>query len=127
MKWTLCFALLIFVGSLPQQDHAIGSGTELLNLCRSTEKDSRTTKATDTEDFHSMRCMEYIHGVVSGYQVAEVEFNKQSLCVPSGATTEQGVQVVLKYLRDHPEDLHHGPAVLVMLAMKGAFGCASKP
>ncbi len=47
-------------------------------------------------------------------------------CIPENVTNGQVSDVVIKYLRDHPEERHILAAILVVKAMAEAFPCKSK-
>ena len=47
-------------------------------------------------------------------------------CPPDGTTNGQAVRIVVKYLRDHPEELHKHDSVLAFTALKAAFPCANR-
>lgn len=48
-------------------------------------------------------------------------------CAPSGGLTAiQAVRVIVKYLKEHPADLHHNGMALTDLALKSAFPCKAE-
>jgi hypothetical protein len=47
-------------------------------------------------------------------------------CIPIGVSTGQGARVVIKYLRDHPEQLHEDGPILTFNALIAAFPCTKK-
>ena len=50
---------------------------------------------------------------------------KEFLCLPKGGVTNgQAARVVLRYLRDHPEQLHEKASFLAVLALRDAFPCS---
>ena len=46
------------------------------------------------------------------------------ICYPEGVENGQLIRLVLKYIRDHPEQAHEPAAVLVVKAELNAFPCA---
>ena len=48
---------------------------------------------------------------------------KTSICQPDGVTRSQNADVFVKYLNNHPGELHLGGAELVVLALSEAFPC----
>lgn len=44
-------------------------------------------------------------------------------CVPNGTTVEEIVQVILKHLNDHPNELHRYESYVVTQALTGAYPC----
>jgi len=67
--------------------------------------------------FDSTYCLGYVAGMTDAYAYAK------SVCPPNGFTLGQSVDVVVKYLRDHPEDRHYTAASEVALALEHAFPC----
>ena len=113
---SLCIFLFVFsVGSrsVPQQD--VTTGTWLLGSCQITLKttDDRTFHENDLESFRDGFCRGLIEGV-----------SKMSprVCMVD-VTSAQEVRIVLKYLQDHPEQIHQRNAVLVDKALSQAFPC----
>lgn len=47
-------------------------------------------------------------------------------CLPDALTPEQEVRVIVKWLEDHPEQLHEGALVVVHRALGEAFSCAQQ-
>lgn len=90
------------------------SGNELMRQCAEFEKRRGT--------FEDGLCGGFVTGVadvaanslVRGYRV----------CFPKQVVTGQLTLVVIKYLREHPEDLHYGADSLVLTALEGAFPCS---
>ena len=46
------------------------------------------------------------------------------VCLPKGVTTEQGLKVLVKYMEDHPEELHDRTAELAFRAFVKAWPCS---
>jgi hypothetical protein len=67
-----------------------------------------------------MHCLGYVSGFVSGYLLGR----NGDLCLPEDVTTGQLVRVFLKYLNDHPADLHLRASVLLRRALAGSYPCA---
>lgn len=60
-------------------------------------------------------------GYVNG--VADALYFKDVTCEPANVTQRQVVDIVLKFLRDHPERLHEQRFALVSDALMQAFPC----
>jgi hypothetical protein len=67
----------------------------------------------------------YRDGYCSGL-VAGVSSASPRVCPDDGVTGGQQIRVVLKYLQDHPEELHLDDALLVDRALAKAFPCPKK-
>ena len=112
----LCIFLFVFsVGSssVPQQD--VTSGTWLLGSCQITVKaaDDRTFQENDLESFRDGFCRGMIEGVSRA---------SSRVCLDD-VTYAQEVRIVVKYLQDHPEEIHERNAILVDKALSRAFPC----
>jgi hypothetical protein len=88
-------------------------------------------------------CLHYLQGITDSYyffrdrkQFAltggdktiivlpkQVHPEEYAFCLPDGYTNVQGVQVVVKYLNEHPEQLHFPRVLLVFLSFGSAFTC----
>jgi hypothetical protein len=80
-----------------------------------------------------------MQGLEEGIELSFATVNKRDssmedlgICFPSEGTitTEQSTRIVLKYIREHPEQAHERTATLIVLALKNAFPCgkpAEKP
>ena len=112
----LCIFLFVFSGgssSVPQQD--VTTGTWLLGSCQITVKatDDRTFQENDLESFRDGFCRGMIEGVSKA---------SPRVCLDD-VTYAQEVRIVLKYLQDHPEEIHQRNAILVDKALSRAFPC----
>ncbi|MHA3913877.1 Rap1a/Tai family immunity protein [Halovulum sp. GXIMD14793] len=54
------------------------------------------------------------------YREAETAFD---VCVPTNATQGQITDVMVKFLKDYPEDRHKDYGILILTAMQEAFPC----
>ncbi|MGU5731432.1 Rap1a/Tai family immunity protein [Aeromonas jandaei] len=82
--------------------------------------DRCTTKEEDNTYYLSISdCRGYITGV------ADV-LDGFSFCIPDRVNRGQNVDVVTKYLRDHPEDRHQDAHTLTAYALSIAFPCQTK-
>jgi len=124
MKRILIYLLLLGVSTLGMtQDTTVNlyeSGNDFLRLCENP-----------TTSFISGACQDYVLGVVDGIQVGiRVEHNyvgtpktAEPFCLDSKATLGQEVQVLIKFIKTHPEKAHFATSVLVLGAMADAFPC----
>lgn len=65
-------------------------------------------------------CEAYVSGVADGIAAGPP---RATACIPDGVTTAQLVEVVLKTLRDHPENAERHAGELVVQAYSRAFPC----
>jgi hypothetical protein len=97
---------LLWASSGFSQDNSVwvSDGNHLYNEC-----DSSTT------DY--LFCAGYVSAMSDELQ------NEGYVCLPTGITRAQTVHVVMKYLRDHPEQRHLVASALIRAALQPAFPC----
>jgi hypothetical protein len=116
----LKFAVVILVlTAFAQPSYAVSSrltGNELFDICKFGQEDSR-----------GGLCAGYIMGVIDG-MLNEIDDAKSmgsnippEFCIDVNATNEQTVDIVKKFLVDHPDFRHFSAASLVTLALMGPF------
>jgi hypothetical protein len=67
------------------------------------------------------KCADYITGVADVLSMQNVN----NVCLPKNAVVEQVVDVVKKYLIEHPESRHYSGMSEVMAALQTAFPCTA--
>jgi hypothetical protein len=75
------------------------------------------------------RCNGIIQGTIDALELAQEFYSDQAkmklppvLCFPAQPVPRiQGIRIVVKYLKDHPGDLHLNDSTLVTVALIGAF------
>mgnify|MGYP005988653749 CR=1 FL=1 len=82
------------------------SGNTLLEACE-----------RDDASFREGVCYGYVYGVVD-------VLSGEQFCAPSNVTASQFVNIVIKYLKQNPENLHYNAAVLVAFALAQVFPCS---
>jgi hypothetical protein len=79
-------------------------------------------------------CMAYVRGVLDLTALWEATDKTKNVkgpflraCLPEhGVQTGQGIRIVVKYLKEHPELLHNESLFLVDQALMDAFPCKQK-
>jgi hypothetical protein len=105
--------LLLFLNTFVySQRVSTTSGNALLESCESKE------------EFQQAFCSGYVQGAtdLDGMEGAAFPERRRS-CVGENVTNGQIEDVVVKYLRDHPEERHVLAAILVVKAAAKAFPC----
>lgn len=70
------------------------------------------------------QCVGYIEGVSDALTaVASVDTERRFFCEPAGLIAQQLIDVVVAYLRSHPETRHSAAGEEVTLALMKAFPC----
>jgi hypothetical protein len=119
----------LFATALPAL--AEKSGNDVLSNCQTAVRLSDNNGAPAGEYHDAGWCMGW---VTSALQLTKLhnewtDFVKQKptllqFCVPDpGIPVIQAVRVVVKYLRDHPEQLHEDGMGLTVAALKNSFPC----
>jgi hypothetical protein len=108
---TIAF-LMFAAGTSPQEtDFRTYSGNILLRDC---------TPSTDTHSY--AYCLGYISGLVEGATVeADLRKCKPLFAIPAEADLDQLIDVVVKYLKEHPEQRDVRAQVIALTALKAAF------
>jgi Rap1a immunity proteins len=122
MRATLAISLIIAVIFNPSPAYANWKdGNQIYENCNA-EKDDVV--------YHQnyAACLFYILGVVDALQLGKSLYkNDDIFCIPENVRAGQLSAIVLKYLKDHPEERHWSASALVALALKGAFPCKLIP
>ena len=95
-------------------------GNELLQNC---EYLISQNVESDMAFYGAARCTGIVRGVWLATQLASTHMGG-NLCAPDEGTTGQMARVVVKYLKDHPEELHMDEVVLISQALLDAFPCS---
>ena len=107
MRYLIALLLVVLISSYPDTGRAQTgtTGNELLNNC--------TSKTPMWKTF----CLGYVAGIRDALP-------RNIACIPKAVTIGQLQDIVLKYLREHPESRHRGRYPLVVRAYREAFPCA---
>lgn len=89
-------------------------GNELLKRCQAV---TQSLSYENLLDFYW--CLGFLEGVTSMHPSTLPPRS----CLPEGGTYTQVMQVLVKYLKDHPERLHEDQTVLTVDALVTAFPC----
>ena len=99
--------------NVPQSPISTGNG--FLEYCTSEDASLR------------LACIAYVSGLVDGLHMGPIA-NKGPLiiCPPAGVITAQHRDIIIKYLKDNPENRQYDTAVLATVALQRAFPCPAK-
>jgi hypothetical protein len=82
---------------------------------------------------NSIACISYVAGFVDGVNVhtgfAAYKMKQKMpklFCLPEGVEDGQLVRIVLKFVRNNPEDAHRRTEVLIARALRESYLCQSK-
>jgi len=105
---------------------ATSDGKGLLTVCNVALKSitDGMDNLSDLELMNSSFCIGLAVGIkVSNVMEQASADDNLQYCIPSSASPEQLIRVLVKYLENHPENLHETPAVLISVAFIKAFPC----
>jgi hypothetical protein len=111
----LAFGMGTSSGS-PSPEEDVTSGNWLLVSCQ------LSVRSMDDSAFHENTFESYREGFCNGL-VEGVSNASSKVCRKEEVTNGQELRVVLKYLQDHPEELHLRSSALVEKALAKAFPC----
>jgi hypothetical protein len=104
------------------------TGSDLSHDCKTYVQWTSSRGLPAEEALDATQCLEYIKGAIDAYISAgarNLMKPADSICMPQGFTGEQAVLIVLKYLDNHPENLHLDAGGLVWVAIHSSFACSN--
>jgi hypothetical protein len=106
-------------------------GEQLVTQCKMYVQitDGSLQSPTKSNFVNAGKCIAYVQAVVDTYQNLRQSplIPKRALfCVPDEITGDEAVRITVKYLDDHPEDLHYAASSDVWTALHKAFPCPAK-
>lgn len=126
MKWT--FALVIVCNSFAFATPGMTDGNMLLKACNAAVQYDDTGKSNGTS-VDVGYCYGFVEGVRNTLAIWTISAKTlheagPHVCMPSeGIENGQAARIIVKYLKDHPEELHEFAALLAMEAFQNAFPC----
>lgn len=123
MKNLLKTIILSFVAVSLCITPCFADGNKLLEACQDAEN------ALDNREMNIPVNAGFCVGLVQGVRHTLIYLNESlpnnmKLCFPDkGMQNSQAIRVVLKYLRNNPENLHMDETLLVMMAYASVYKC----
>ncbi len=121
MKPMIALALLLTGTILGGQDRPkyafedANTGNGFLRQC------SDLTPQTDS--LRLWYCAGYVSGLIDGMAVVKAAVEYRGYCLPTKVETGQLADVLVKYIREHPEIAHAPTSVLLLKALIHAYPC----
>jgi hypothetical protein len=126
---TAFLVTLLFCGAIASgqtMDLPEKSGNAFVRFCSAVDKD----KNTEEEIPHVWGCLGYVEGLVEGMDGGYFFYENsmkgpvtRAFCVPPDTSHGQLVRIVLKFIRNNPEEAHKRTAFLIVEAINKAFPC----
>jgi hypothetical protein len=124
-RWLLSVLALMLLcpPTLAQAKH---DGNELSEQC--TVALRTTEHPTEMDGFNTGACFGLVDGIretLMLWNTVDSQHNEARFhgCIPTEVTLEEAVKVVMKYLNDHPTQLHQRDAFLVVIALANGYPC----
>jgi hypothetical protein len=108
----------------PQHPNDItGSGKVFLDGCSSIDKPAKQLSSYETHS--NVQCLSYVDGIFESLSLADsAHIGPHGFCAPEQPVQRKElVQIVSKYVADHPETSNERTVILVWLAFSQAFPC----
>ena len=105
---------LALMGQASAQSH--WRANELLPACRTWGVGA---PSSHQEAYDEGVCV----GIITGEVFASHGFTSNQICEPRGVTNSQMVAVVVRYIEQHPQDMHLPFALLAFRALHEAWPC----
>ena len=130
MKRIKTIALLVLIGLFSMPSWCIAAtandGNQLLVDCTAGIIVAEGGHLSDkTRLVDASRCLGFLQGIVRMNNFYR-EKGDSLFCLPKGSTYGQYARIVVKYLQDHPEELHQDEFDLAVGALVIAFPCTNK-
>jgi hypothetical protein len=132
LRFASLFATAFFVASVagggpaPTNSSKIETVNDFVDICKTIDDDTRSV----AETFKSGYCSGWAMGVIEGVGLSEAQHQiprgSQLVCAPEGNSPNQMVQIVRKYVSEHPEKEHVPMTVIATQALASAFPCADQ-
>jgi len=104
----------------------MGTGSEMLSMCGAAVKVSDGIDVTESEGMDALLCIAYLGGFTDAITLsAQLTGPREPrICLPkSGVPTEQLARIMVKWLREHPENLHKSARIELMISLTNTFPC----
>jgi hypothetical protein len=108
---------------IPGSDVMYKTGNDLFRDCTQGESVFDKTAGRPKEVLAHASCVSYIAGVVDVQGMRNMLGISHTFCVPKEVPMSQLASIVLKYLKNNPEDRHGVAAAFVNGALLEAFPC----
>jgi hypothetical protein len=120
----LILQVFIIVGVYSSTYAEVLDGKKFSRMCQSAIKRFEKQKSlTREEEENTLVCVSYIRGFIDSHILEMGDSPPKGYCPPEDVTYDQYSQVFIKYLEDHPEELHKVASKLLYNSLIKAFPC----
>lgn len=131
LSGVVCTLLLSSMLVVAQQraENPSTSGNAFLRLCSVIDND----RLDAPEPYNAWACLGFVDGVLEGIKT-EVAFvhlvtgkePPSPYCLPEGVENGQIIRMVLKFIKDHPDEAHKPTVVLILETLEDPFPCTTQ-
>ena len=109
---------------LPAYGYPDWTGNKLITYCTQGVKFLNDEDLSDVGAMQASACMGYVTALFQKNNFdTDVYQLRQDYCIPDHVTRAQTLRVILKYLNDHPEELHAPAYVVARNSLVVSFPC----
>ena len=111
--------------SIGAAEPVYADGNRLLERCQHLVRllDANPTDPTSPQEFPIGWCTGYVEAI-SHMLIAYKASLGHIVCIPSGVmSNKQFARITVRYLTEHPEELHEIDLLLILRALQQAFPC----
>ena len=125
MRLALAVAILLFTVAQPalaQGEQAMGSANEFLRRC----SPGITGPEPSTIEGHldTTYCLGHLAGFLDAAMLVQAHLEVKLFCLPTtGIETDQFGRIAVKWMEDHPAQLHLSARIMILLSLQDAFPC----
>jgi hypothetical protein len=117
-------AAALVVSPSPTLNAREPNGSELLRGCNAAIRQTEGVNVAVEESIRALHCLGYVSGFQDAMGMADWTVANVQACVPrKGIEVDQGVRILVKFLRENPERLNESGRILFFTAMVRAFPC----
>jgi hypothetical protein len=118
----ICIGVIsLLIGANTKAEETSIDGKELLQDC------AAVSPGNPFGIFGPEWCYGYLMGVNDMRMLSQTSPHLIAYCIPKGVRMGQVKSVVMKYLQEHPKELHSPSVALVNKALEEAFPCKAQP
>ena len=113
--------LLLGIPSVQAETHAVTTAADLAAYCAAGDRAFEQSHIDTWSSYREGYCTGYLTGILGGYYAFPPV--KPRLCLPDGFTIGQMEKIFMKYINEHPEQLHLLARDVVIRSLISAFPC----
>src|SRR5206468_11409803 len=97
------------------------TAAELVDYCAAADRDLSSQSVDKLTSLRAGYCLGYLGGILQSYNAYPLV--KPRLCLPAGVNVGEMRKIFMKYINEHPEQLHLFARDVVLWSWEAAFPC----